>query len=190
MSLTTEEIGLLRSLVEWRRANGWTYKRGYEEPSRDHNGAPYDDGYLKHRWSKPNGKDEAEAEFVVLLNDDREVASAYYQPDDDAYAYLSWGPRLIRERGLRMVVNGLVDAAELPVRFSSAFQAGMKSVYDRIEYRVMVGSEPEATTHSTIEAFRNLGWRRRGYPDAFLERRFDKEPSAWSRVPEAGGPSA
>ena len=68
-----------------------------------------------------------------------------------------------------------------------AFLAGRESVYDRIEYRVMVPGKrvPRSSRFGTIDAFRDLGyWRRNGYPDAWLERRFDKEPSEWVRVPE------
>jgi len=100
--------------------------------------------------------------------------------------------------GMEMSADGSLDAGRcvdvlcalgiLPAHLSSAFAAGRESVHDRIiEYHVMVPglSGQGLSTSSTVEAFRGLGWwRRRGHPEAWLERRFCREPTDWERVPD------
>lgn len=157
--LTTEEIRLLRSLVEWRRATGWTLGRHdftYISPDRK---AEFWPGW---------GKELGDRMFITY-------------PDPE--------PGQPRERvippciSLREAVDVLVVFGLLPVEFSSAFQAGRESAYTEDEWRV---NHPEGgpgmywgglAEHLTelLDACRS------SYPEAWIEHR-RTGATEWVRV--------
>lgn len=99
--LTTEEFRLLRSLVEWRRANGWGYTR-----------AGRDDmwWFRKGVWRVFVYSEEYKGqEYMVLRVDDRVSMAG---------VTVSW------PRSVEQAVDLLVAVGVLPLRFSSAYEAG------------------------------------------------------------------
>jgi hypothetical protein len=147
---------LLAEALKWARINGYARERVYEMGQ-----------FSGYGWDAPCGR-------------------VHFCPLHDPVIYY-WGSA-IQPGNAREAVDVLCALGILPAHLSSAWLAGRVSVYDRVEYRVMVPglSGQGLSTDSTIEAFRDLGWwRRRGHPDAWLERRFSKEPTEWERVPDA-----
>lgn len=161
----SDDARLALTVMRWALANGWKVKdRTMSLDGHDRSTT----------WA--NGVDAA-----ITISEFRSGAAILWDASD------------VDVRSVVQAVDVLVAFELVPAKFSSAFRAGVESVYDRIEYRVVAppdGVYP-IVHYSTIEAFRSLGYvRRNGRPDAFLEQRFDKEPSGWSRVPEAGGTDA
>src|ERR1044072_1244064 len=119
MSLTAEDFALLRQLGEYRRANGWTFKREYRPESRDWNGAPNEDDGWHLSW-RSRDRDGRTAEVVAWTEDQGTRLGSVIYTHDDGEADLFWGGGAIRTHGLRLVADGLVSIGELPPRFSSA----------------------------------------------------------------------
>jgi hypothetical protein len=175
MSLTTEELGLLRSLVEWRRANGWTYKAAWDKVVCDRDGAPMSEPCMRHTWespSLPNG----ERSYVEALVVSGELWAVNYCKD--------YGDELAHIKGGR----GFLDLAH------ALLAAGQESAYDRDEWRVMAPDRawPRSWAPITdaVQALAELAEaRRNGIHDAYLQHR-RMGATEWVRVPEAGGTDA
>ena len=78
--LTTEDIALLRKLVEWRRANGWSYAVEWDKLVVDRDGAPISDPLRRHTWESPelpNGE-RANVEAIVING---ELWAVNWRPD-------------------------------------------------------------------------------------------------------------
>lgn len=175
MSLTIEEIGLLRSLVEWRRANGWTYGVAWDKPFCDRDGAPMSEPLNRHTWESPllpNGEC-ANVEALVIEGD---LWAVNYRPDyGDEMAHIKGGS------GFLALANALLSA-------------GRESAYDHDEWRVvavhprsgellMNEQRGEGAARVLLKAARTFD------PDARMEHRRSGATS-WVRVREAGGPDA
>jgi hypothetical protein len=184
--LTTEEFGLLRKLIEWRRANGWTFKREYQPESRDYLGAPNEDDAWHLRWESPERDGQfSEVETWIECHDKR-LSHVLYRPDDSDDTDLFWGGGALRVHGARIVADGLVSVGVLPQKFSSAFQAGRESAYDRdkIEWGMcraydgrVLKAWDEEDARTSVAHNRDLSLRTR-------------RVGPWVRVPEAGGRDA
>lgn len=128
MSLTISEIGLLRSLVEWRRANGWTREyRLWDLEQHDHTYEHKDSGLSV----------EATMHRIELIPGEPKVV---YEVGVEACGHLlfhGW------PWSVRSAVNGIAAAEVIPPEMapmhSSAFAAGRESAYDRDEWRVCAG---------------------------------------------------
>jgi len=167
--LTTDEIALLRSLVEWRRANGWELERDdftYISPDR------------KTEFWPGWGKELGDRMFI-----------AYPQPD----------PGQPRERvipqcfSLREAVDVLVAFGLLPPEFSSAFAAGQESAYDGGTTTWAAQCTNAECDHRDDDG---PFWQRldRGNVERYISRQIPgmyelvrQVISPWVRVPEAGG---
>lgn len=101
MNLTTEDIRLLRELIEWRRANGWEFT---------HCGIRDTYWFLKGTWRVFVYDEQYEGnEYIVLRVDDRQRKVGLS---------VTW-PRNVRE-----AVDVLCALSVLPVRFSSLYWVG------------------------------------------------------------------
>jgi hypothetical protein len=156
--LTPDDRFLLRSVFAWARGRGWR-------------GSRFGSG---RRWDDAAG--------------DNEVVWWYDAEDRDAWTLLTnVVPSEVCVRSVRQAVDVLVALGILPAHLSASWLAGRQSVYDRAEFRVTTpdGQRPGSNgpMYSVVDAFKTLGfWRRNGWHDAYLERRWDKEPGDWERV--------
>lgn len=143
MKLSKDEIALLRSLVEWRRANGWTLERS-------------DAGYVQ--WA---GRDGWSVDAYLPGGAEMTVESATRR-------FGVWYPLTVTA-----AVDVLVAVGVAPPEFSSAFRAGRESAYTTDEWRVRSSKlfREWSTNASRESAVESLGTARHHYPDAWIEHR-------------------
>lgn len=169
MSLTIEEIGLLRKLISWRRANGWTYEAAWDKPFCDRDGAPMSEPLNRHTWESPplpNGEC-ANVEALVIEGD---LWAVNYRPDyGDEMAHIKGGS------GFLALANALL-------------LAGRESALadDETEWSCRMKDGRPAFASSFTEG----GARRYAADDPGHCAVFSRRVGPWVRVPEAGGPDA
>lgn len=120
---------LLHEVLAWGRANGWRHSQEWLESSRDADGAPWDEGTMRHRWTREfsNGERHAIDAYIKVGGSLTLVA---YQPDDSDDTGMFWGGRSIRQYGLSLVLDGLAAAEVIPLGFSSAYKTGHRDGYE------------------------------------------------------------
>lgn len=175
MSLTTDEIGLLRSLVEWRRKNGWTHNfHRWDGEQHDH---AYD-----HNQSGLSV--EVDMHRIELFPGEPKVLYEIRVDQAGHLLFHGW------PWSVRSAVDGIASAAVIPPEmapmYAFAFQFGRESVYDRDEWRVAFdsGLSMPSGGEGDLGYFR---WVVSQREDAHLEH-CRTGATDWERVPEAGGP--
>jgi hypothetical protein len=179
--VSPSEVGLLRSLVQWRRSNGWTREyRPWDADQHDHTYEHKDSGLSV----------EATMHRIELIPGEPKVV---YEVGVEACGHVlfhGW------PWSVRSAVNGIAAAEVIPPEMapmhSSAFQAGRESAYDGGKVEWAARCTNPGCGHRDDEA---PFWPRRdrGNVEMYISRQIPgmyelvrQVTSPWVRVPEAG----
>lgn len=172
--MSPSDVALLRSLVEWRRKNGWTREyRLWDAEQHDHT--------YEHRGSGLSV--EATMHRITLFPGEPKVVYEVGVEQSGHLLFHGW------PWSVRSAVNSIAAAEVIPPEmapmFSSAFQLGRESAYTTDEWRVRSSKLfSEWSTNASREgADESLRTARHHYPDAWVEHR-RTGATDWSRVDE------